>query len=95
MTASRRFTLERSAGDLTLEVKGGSRAARITGVTLASIGAPLLVTGLVLLPITSFDSTRRMAAGFAVTGGISVAVGIPLLLIGRTVVQQRKGRPSR
>ena len=57
-----------------------------------AIGAPLLVTGLVLLPITTLDSSRRMAAGFAATGGVSVVIGIPLLLIGLPLLLISLGR---
>ncbi len=90
ITPSRKFTLEDS-GPVTLEVKAGHKAARFGGVILVSGGASFLVTGLLFVGISSL---RRMGAGFAIGGGVSLAVGIPVLLIGRTVVKQRRGRPG-
>lgn len=92
VTPSKRFTLDEEAGDLTLEVRGGSRGARFGGWMLVTGGAAFLASGVAILAISSLDSSRRLGAGFAVTGGISLVAGIPLMLVGRTIVERRRGR---
>lgn len=94
ITPSRRFTLDQDTGTVTLDVKAGSRAARLAGITLLSaVGVPFLVTGLVLLPFSSPSTEpRRVAVGLTLSGAMGMGIGIPLALVGRTIVEHRRGR---
>jgi len=92
ITKSRRFTLT-EPGDVTLQVRAGKVWMRMLGLSLTFIGASLLVSGLVMLPLSKsrpeVPRLRKLAIGTTIAGGVSFGIGIPLAVLGRTAVKKR------
>jgi hypothetical protein len=81
VTASRRFKLDQSRGDVVLRVRAGSRALRILGGVALGLGVAGAVAGALF---TIGDGTR--VAGYALlgAGGAGIAAGVPMIVFGRT-----------
>lgn len=94
LTASRRFSLVDDDGNLTLDVRPGRRAMRYTGLVLAIMGASILPSGILMAVAASsaptFPGLRSAGIGMAVGGGVMLGAGIPLALLGRTIVKKRR-----
>ncbi|MBX7080854.1 MAG: hypothetical protein K1X88_16770 [Nannocystaceae bacterium] len=80
-TASRKFTLADRQGDVTLEVRPGSKGLRIVGAVLLGIGIGCAIGGAILaIP----KSTRIPGLALLGVGAVGLAGGIPTMIIGRT-----------
>jgi hypothetical protein len=80
-TASRRFELAEYTGDLTIRVRPGNRTLRIVGGVLLGLGIGAAIAGGVFV---FGETTRRTGLGLLASGGVSIGIGTPLLLLGRT-----------
>lgn len=90
ITPSKPFSLSGRAADVHLDVRAGSKPARIAGILFTSLGASFAISGLVLVAIGKDNrAMRRAGIGFAVPGGVMLVVGLPLALMGRTLVERR------
>lgn len=80
-TASRRFGLSDRTGDVTIEVKPGSKALRIVGAVLVGFGLGFAIAG-GILAIPKFTRTPGL---IMLAGGAPVLIaGIPMMVLGRT-----------
>ncbi|MFO0631370.1 MAG: hypothetical protein U0168_00820 [Nannocystaceae bacterium] len=80
-TASRKFTLADQQGDVTVEVRPGSRGLRIVGAVLLGIGIGCAIGGAILaIPKT----TRIPGLALLGVGAVGLAGGIPTMIVGRT-----------
>jgi hypothetical protein len=94
MTTSNVFRFDAGQGTAGVRVNGGSASARRAGVITLAIGIPLALAGMGLFAQGRVrDNTGLTAAGIAglSAGGLSIAVSLPLLLIGTTHVKDAKG----
>ena len=81
VTASRRFTLAQHSGDVTLDVKPGSKALRLTGSVFVGLGIGLTIAGIIFVIPQQFR-----ALGWPLLGGGlgGIAIGTPMMILGRT-----------
>jgi hypothetical protein len=81
VTASRRFSLTHHTGDLTLNVKPGSKGLRLTGSIFVGLGIGLTIAGIIFTIPQQFRyfGVPMLAGGL---GGI--AIGTPMMILGRT-----------
>ena len=94
MTPSNTFRFDAGDGTAGVRVDGGSASARRTGIITLAIGIPLALAGMGLFAQGKVkDSSGLTAAGIGglAAGGVSIAVSLPLLLIGTTHVKNAKG----
>lgn len=94
MTPSNVFRFDAGQGVAGVRVDGGSASARRAGVIGLAIGIPIALAGMAFFAQGRVkDSTGLQAAGITglAAGGVSVAISLPLLLIGTTSVKNAKG----
>jgi hypothetical protein len=94
MTTSNVFRFDGGDGTAGVRVDGGSASARRAGILTLAIGIPVALAGMGLFAQGRVrDNTGLTAAGIAglSAGGLSIAVSLPLLLIGTTHVKNAKG----
>ena len=94
MTPSNAFRFDAGGGTAGVRVDGGSASARRVGVVTLAIGIPLALAGMGLFAQGKVkDSSGLTAAGIAglSAGGVSIALSLPLLLLGTTHVKNAKG----
>jgi hypothetical protein len=94
MTTSNTFRFDAGSGTAGVRVDGGSASARRVGIITLAIGIPLALAGMGLYAQGRVkDSTALQVGGIAglATGGISIGISLPLLLIGTTSVKNAKG----
>jgi hypothetical protein len=107
------FSFAGMTGDVTLHVEPGSYGRRAAGVTAIVLGALAAATGAVVLPLgqsaTVTDANTNVAVnvpnkgvrnagiGLLVGGVAALAIGIPLVVTGRTTVdiEQRSDAPAK
>jgi hypothetical protein len=81
MTASRRFTLAQHSGDVTLDVKPGSKALRLTGSIFVGLGIGLTIAGIIFVIPQQFRYLGWPMLGGGLGG---IAIGTPMMILGRT-----------
>jgi hypothetical protein len=94
MTPSNAFRFEGGSGVAGVRVEGGSQTARRAGIITLAVGIPVALVGMALFAQGRLkDNSGLEMAGIAglSAGGLSVAVSLPLLLIGTTHVKNAKG----
>jgi hypothetical protein len=94
MTPSNVFRFDAGSGTAGVRVDGGSASARRVGIITLAIGIPLALAGMGLYAQGRVkDNTGLQVAGIAglATGGVSIGISLPLLLIGSTNVKNAKG----
>jgi hypothetical protein len=94
MTPSTVFRFDAGAGVAGVRVDGGSAAARRAGVITLAAGIPVALAGMAMFALGRVhDKPGLEGAGIAglALGGVSVAVSLPLLLVGTTSVKNAKG----
>jgi hypothetical protein len=97
--ASKPFTLDPKARDITAFVRTGRRRMYSAGLSLAMIGPVLAIAGSTLLGLGAAeggpDGSNETIAGAAVLGaGVAMLIiGIPMILTGRNRVTLRAGKP--
>lgn len=94
MTTSNIFRFDAGGGVAGVRVDGGSAAARRAGIVTLAIGIPVALAGMGLFAMGHVKhNTGLQAAGIAglAGGGVSIAISLPLLLIGSTHVKNAKG----
>lgn len=94
MTPSNVFRFEAGSGVAGVRVDGGSASARRAGIITLAIGIPVALAGMALFAQGRVkDSSGLQAAGIAglAAGGVTVAVSLPLLVLGTTHVKNARG----
>ena len=94
MTTSNIFRFDAGSGTAGVRIDGGSASARRAGIITLAIGIPVALAGMGLFAQGRVKSSSGLeAAGIAglAAGGLSIAVSLPLLLIGTTHVKDAKG----
>lgn len=89
LTPSKAFTI--SPDSDTVSVRPGSRGLRIGGVILASTGVSVLALGTAFLVVNLLveEDNHAAAIGFMASGGVVLAGGIVMAVLGRTRVSVR------
>lgn len=94
MTPSNVFRFDAGSGVAGVRVEGGSASARRAGVISLAVGIPVALAGMALFALGRVhDEAGLEAGGIAglATGGVTIGVALPLLLIGSTSVKNAKG----
>jgi hypothetical protein len=94
MTTSNIFRFASGSGTAGVRVDGGSASARRFGIITLAVGIPVALAGMALFAQGRVkDNTGLEAAGIAglSAGGLSIAISLPLLLIGATRVKDANG----
>ncbi len=71
-----------TVGPVTLNVRAGHPGTRVGGILLTSLGSMPLVVGLVLAPIGLARMNYPEGPGLAIAGGITLGVGLSLVIGG-------------
>lgn len=94
MTTSNVFRFDAGVGVAGVRVAGGSARARRTGIITLAVGIPIALAGMAFFAQGRVkDNAGLEVAGIAglATGGVSIAISLPLLLLGTTNVKNAKG----
>jgi hypothetical protein len=94
MTTSNIFRFDGGAGIAGVRVEGGSASARRAGIITLAVGIPVALVGMALFAQGRVKDSSAMTAAGVVglsTGGLSIAISLPLLLLGTTHVKDAKG----
>jgi hypothetical protein len=94
MTTSNIFRFDGGDGTAGVRVEGGSASSRRAGIITLAVGIPVALLGMGLFAQGKVrDNQGLTVAGIAglSAGGLSIAVSLPLLLIGTTHVKNAKG----
>ncbi len=94
MTTSNIFRFASGSGTAGVRVDGGSATARHVGIITLAVGIPVALAGMAFFAQGRLkDNTGLEAAGIAglSAGGLSIAISLPLLLIGATRVKDANG----
>ncbi len=94
MTTSNIFRFSSGSGTAGVRVDGGSATARHVGIITLAVGIPVALLGMALFAQGRLkESTGLQAAGVTglSAGGLSIAISLPLLLLGATRVKDANG----
>ena len=94
MTPSNIFRIDGGPGVAGVRVDGGSASARRAGIISLVVGIPVALAGMAFFAQGRVkESTGLQAVGVTglAAGGVSVALSLPLLLLGTTTVKNAKG----